>query len=84
VRIPPKWSSQFGAGEVSSAALAISRGWTLVSRDRAPMQQLRLSETIKMMSTGDVIGRLVRRRAVSKNQGDGIFRQVQARAGHRR
>lgn len=65
-RILSRWSPCFGAGEVSSAALAASRRWVFLSRDREPMQQLRLSETILMESTSDVLKSLVRRRAITE------------------
>jgi predicted nucleic acid-binding protein len=77
-RIIGKWSSQFGAGEVSSAALAISRRFVFVSRDRAPMQQLRLSETILMETTDDVLAHLVRRGAMTKQQSEHIRRDIRA------
>jgi hypothetical protein len=83
-RIIGKWSSQFGAGEVSSAALAISRGFVFVSRDRAPMQQLRLTETIKMETTGDVLGRLVRRGILTRKQSEQAARAIHTASERRR
>lgn len=78
IRIIRKWSGQFGLGEVSSAALAISRHWVFVSRDRAPMQQLRLSETIMMESTNDVLSGLARRGVISKTQSERIMKDIHA------
>ncbi len=82
-RIITTWDSQFGSGEVSSIALAISRRWVFVSRDHAPMRELHLRETIKMQTTGDVLNSLVRMKTISKNQGEQIMRQILA-SGKRR
>jgi hypothetical protein len=84
MRIVRKWSGQFGLGEVSSAALAITQRLVFVSRDRAPMQQLRLSETIKMQSTADVVKALVRNRTISSRHGDEIMAAAIAPARRRR
>lgn len=83
-RIVKKWSRSFGAGEVSSAALAASRRWIFVSRDREPMRQLRLSETLLMESTEDILKSLVRRRNLTKKRADGIEAQIKAASTRRR
>jgi predicted nucleic acid-binding protein len=75
-RIVTKWSSQFGAGEVSSAAVAVTHGWVFVSRDVAPMRQLRLTETIKMETTAEMLQALVRTRTLSKRQAEAIDTQI--------
>jgi len=75
-RIIRKWSSQFGAGEVSSAAVALTNGWVFVSRDFAPMRQLRLTESMRIETTDDVLSGLVRARTLSKPQAQAIQKQV--------
>lgn len=83
-RIIKTWSSVFGAGEVSSAALAISRRWIFVSRDREPMRQLRLRETVMMESTQDILDALVRRKTLTKKHADEIMRDILAASNRRR
>jgi len=81
VRILDKWSSQFGAGEVSSAAVAICAGWVFLSRDLAPMRQLRLTETIKMRTTQEVIQALVRSRRITSRQAEAIEHEIRTASG---
>src|ERR1019366_2762494 len=75
-RIVSTWSKVFGAGEVSSAAVAASRRWILLSADREPMQQFSLREIIMLKSTKDVLASLVRRRRISKQQADRILAAI--------
>ncbi len=75
-RILAKWSRCFGEGEVSSAALAASRGWIFVSQDLEPMRMLRLSETLAMQTTGDVLASLARRRVISDQEATRIQRSI--------
>lgn len=83
-RIVAKWSSQFGRGEISSAALAVSQRHVFISRDFAPMRQLRLSESIMMETTADVLAHLVRRGLVTKQQSERIKREIHAASKSRR
>lgn len=82
-RIVTTWSPQFGAGEVSSAALAIERRWVFISRDRAPMRELRLRETIMMQDTQAILDALVRSKQLGKPQAESIMREI-LRASDRR
>jgi predicted nucleic acid-binding protein len=83
-RILRTWSSQFGSGEVSSAALAISHRWVFVSRDHAPMRELHQRETMKMQSTRDVLDSLVRVKSISKSQGERIMKEILSSGKRRR
>jgi len=67
-RILATWSKVFGAGEVSSAAVAASRHWILLSVDREPMQQFSLREIIILKTTRDVLAWLERRKRISARQ----------------
>ncbi|MDP2182656.1 MAG: hypothetical protein Q8K99_08825 [Actinomycetota bacterium] len=83
-RIISKWTRSFGAGEVSSAALAASRGWIFVSQDLEPMRQLRLSETIFMETTSDILKSLTRQRAITKQQATEIQAAIRRSSKPRR
>jgi len=83
-RILSMWSKVFGAGEVSSGALAASRHWILLSADREPMQQFSLREVIMLKSTGDVLAWLVRRKRIAKRQADGVRSAIKAASTQRR
>lgn len=84
IRIIKTWSPQFGAGEVSSAALAVERRWIFISRDRAPMRELRLRETIMMLDTQGVLDGLVRSKRLRKPQAESIMRDIIAASDRRR
>lgn len=75
-RVITTWDAVFGKGEVSSIALAVSRRWIFVSRDREPMRQVILRESIAVQSTEDVLGWLVRRKKMTKTQAQEFMRQV--------
>ena len=83
-RILTTWSKVFGAGEVSSAAVAASRHWILLSADREPMQQFGLCEVIMLKSTRDVLASLVRRKRISARQAAEIQAAVKASGTRRR
>ena len=83
-RIVSTWSKVFGAGEVSSAAVAASRRWVLLSVDREPMQQFGLREVIMLKSTKDALASLVRRRRISKQQSDRIQASIRAASSRKR
>jgi hypothetical protein len=67
-RILATWFKVFGAGEVSSAAVAASRHWILLSVDREPMQQFSLREVIMLKTTRVVLAWLERRKRISARQ----------------
>ena len=69
---------------LSSAALAVSQRHVFISRDFAPMRQLRLSESIMMETTADVLVHLVRRGLVTKQQSERIKREIHAASKPRR
>lgn len=83
-RILMTWSTVFGAGEVSSAALAISKRWIFASRDVGPMREWRLREALIMETTQDILSALVRRKVLGKRAADTLMAEVSSSSHDRR
>lgn len=79
-----KWSRVFDPGEVTSAAVAATERWTLLTVDRAPAQQFVLSEGVGVMSTRAVLDSLIRRGVTNKASANRIIQAIKASSARRR